>query len=123
MYEDPLQHFGALTFEMWRACRLVVDVGMHYMHWTYDEASDFLKSNAALSDLDVQSELERYIAMPGQALAYKIGELKILELRQMAEEKLGDQFDIRAFHDELLQDGSLPLQVLSDKMSDWLKEQ
>ncbi len=122
LYKDPYSHFGALTYEMWRAVRLVVDTGIHYKGWTRAQAIDFFKRNAAKSELDIVNEVDRYIARPGQALAYKIGQLKILELRANAEQSLGDQFDIRDFHDALLGGGALPLDVLETRMNRWLAD-
>jgi len=121
MYADPYSEFGRLTFDAWRAVRLVVDPGIHYFGWTRDEAIKFFRENTALSDLNIVSEVERYIASPGQALAYKIGQLKIQELRVKAERELGDKFDVRVFHDELLSDGALPLDLLEEKMDRWLE--
>ena len=112
MYTTPYEDFGRLTYEMWRACRLVVDPGMHYMGWTRDEAVEFMASNTALSLHEVNTEINRYIGWPGQAVSYKIGELKIRELRKRAEQKLGDKFDIREFHDLILSNGSIPLITL-----------
>ena len=112
IYETPYEKFGRLTYEMWRACRLVVDPGMHYMGWTKQQAVDFMASNTALSLHEVNTEIDRYIGWPGQAVSYKIGELKIRELRSLAENELGDKFDIRAFHDLLLSNGSVPLKTL-----------
>ncbi len=123
LYEDPYSRFGALTYEMWRAVRLVVDTGMHYKGWTRQQAIDFFKDNAAKTELDIINEIDRYIAWPGQALAYKIGQLKILEIRAKAERTLGDRFDIRAFHDALLGGGALPLLVLETRMDHWLADQ
>ena len=123
LYKDPYSRFGALTYEMWRAVRLVVDTGMHQKGWTRQQAIDFFKDNAAKTELDIVNEIDRYIGNPGQALAYKIGQLKILELRQEAEQALGDDFDVRDFHDELLGGGALPLDVLEIRMKDWLSEQ
>ncbi len=123
LYKNPYSRFGALTYEMWRAVRLVVDTGMHYRGWTRQQAIDFFKDNAAKTELDIINEIDRYIAWPGQALAYKIGQLKILELRQRAEQSLGDDFDIRAFHDALLGGGALPLEVLETRMNLWLAEE
>ena len=123
LYRDPYSHFGALTYEMWRAVRLVVDTGMHYKGWTRQQAIDFFKDNAAKTELDIVNEIDRYIAWPGQALAYKIGQLKILELRRKAEQTLGGDFDIRAFHDELLGGGALPLEVLETRMNRWLADE
>lgn len=123
LYKDPYSRFGALTYEMWRAVRLVVDTGMHYKGWTRQQAIDFFKDNAAKTELDIINEIDRYIAWPGQALAYKIGQLKILGLRRQAEQALGDSFDIRAFHDELLGAGAIPLEVLETRMNRWLTQQ
>jgi len=123
LYKDPYSRFGALTYEMWRAVRLVVDTGMHYKGWTRQQAIDFFKDNAAKTELDIINEIDRYIGWPGQALAYKIGQLKILELRSKAEQALGDDFDIRTFHDALLGGGALPLEVLETRMHRWLAEQ
>jgi prolyl oligopeptidase len=108
---------------MWRAVRLVVDTGMHYKGWTRQQAIDFFKANAAKTELDIVNEIDRYIGWPGQALAYKIGQLKMLELRRLAEDTLGDDFDIRAFHDTLLGGGALPLEVLEIRMQRWLAAQ
>ena len=123
LYKDPYSKFGALTYEMWRAVRLVVDTGMHYKGWTRQQAIDFFKDNAAKTELDIINEIDRYLIMPGQALAYKIGQLKMLELRKKAEQTLGEDFDIRAFHDELLGAGAIPLVVLETRMNRWLTRQ
>ncbi|MGB5347123.1 MAG: DUF885 domain-containing protein [Woeseia sp.] len=123
LYQDPYARFGALTYEMWRAVRLVVDTGMHYKGWSRQQAIDFFKDNAAKTELDIVNEIDRYISWPGQALAYKIGQLKILELRRRAEERLGERFDIRAFHDEILGGGALPLEILEMRMDRWLAGQ
>lgn len=120
LYKDPYSKFGALTYEMWRAVRLVVDTGMHYKGWTRQQAIDFFKDNAAKKELDIINEIDRYIAWPGQALAYKIGQLKILELRKEAEQALAEDFDIRAFHDQILGGGALPLEILETRMHHWL---
>jgi len=112
LYKDPYSQFGALTYEMWRAVRLVVDTGMHYKGWTRQQSIDFFKDNAAKTELDIVNEIDRYIGWPGQALAYKIGQLKIKQIRGRAETALGDNFDVRAFHDELLGAGALPLDLL-----------
>ncbi len=122
-YKDPYSRFGALTYDMWRAVRLVVDTGMHYKGWTRQQAIDFFKDNAAKTEADIVNEIDRYISWPGQALAYKIGQLKMLELRARAEQALGDQFDIRAFHDALLGGGAVPMEVLETRMNRWLAEQ
>ena len=123
LYKDPYSQFGALTYEMWRAVRLVVDTGMHYKGWTRQQAIDFFKDNAAKTELDIVNEIDRYIGWPGQALAYKIGQLKIKQIRGQAETALGDDFDIRAFHDELLGAGALPLDLLEQRMDAWLESQ
>jgi len=123
LYKDPYSRFGQLTYDMWRAVRLVVDTGMHYKGWTRQQAIDFFKDNAAKTEHDIDNEIDRYIAWPGQALAYKIGQLKILTLRERAELQLGDDFDIRAFHDELLGAGALPLDLLELRMDEWMAGQ
>jgi prolyl oligopeptidase len=119
-YQDLLSDYGRLTAEAWRASRLVVDTGIHSLKWTRDQAIRFLKNNTASSEQDIVSEVDRYIAWPGQALAYKLGELKIRELRAKAEKRLKRLFDIRSFHDELLNDGALPLDILQVKMGRWV---
>jgi uncharacterized protein (DUF885 family) len=123
LYRTPYEHFGRLTYEMWRACRLVVDTGMHYMGWTREEAEACLLENSALAPHNVRTEVLRYIAWPGQALAYKTGELLMRDLRAEAEERLGENFDIRDFHDTLLEDGAMPLSALEAKMRRWMDEQ
>lgn len=123
LYEDPYSRFGQLTYDMWRAVRLVVDTGIHYKGWTRQQAIDFFKDNAAKTEHDIVNEIDRYISMPGQALAYKIGQLKILTLRERAERQLRDDFDIRAFHDALLGGGALPLDILEQRMDAWLATQ
>ena len=120
LYKDPYSRFGQLTYDMWRAVRLVVDTGMHYKGWTRQQAIDFFKDNAAKAEHDIVNEIDRYIGNPGQALAYKIGQLKMLTLRERAERQLGENFDIRAFHDELLGAGALPLDLLEHRMDAWL---
>ncbi len=120
LYKDAYSRFGQLTYDMWRAVRLVVDTGMHYKGWTRQQAIDFFKDNAAKTEHDIVNEIDRYIDWPGQALAYKVGQLKILTLRERAELELGDDFDIRAFHDELLGGGALPLDILERRMDAWL---
>lgn len=123
LYKDPYSHFGALTYDMWRAVRLVVDTGMHYKGWTRQQAIDFFMDNAAKTELDIINEIDRYIGWPGQALAYKIGQLKIMELKAKAKQTLRDNFDIRAFHDAVLGGGALPLEVLETRMNRWLADQ
>ena len=122
-YADPLSEFGRYNFNMWRACRLVVDTGMHHKKWMRQRAIDFMMTNTALAQLDVEAEIDRYIAWPGQALAYKIGELTILRIRADAERRLGDRFDIRAFHDALLSGGAMPLGILETRMAEWAEDQ
>ncbi len=119
-FQDRYQEFGRLTFDAWRACRLVVDTGLHAKGWTRQQAIDFMKRHTALSDIDIASEVDRYIAWPGQALAYKIGELEIRRMRREAEQRLGARFDVRKFHDVLLEEGAIPLDVLQERMRDWL---
>jgi uncharacterized protein (DUF885 family) len=119
-YKDPYSKFGRLTYEMWRAIRLVVDTGIHSMGWTRQQAIDYFKANAGKTEHDITVEVDRYIVWPGQALAYKIGELKIKELRAYAKKELGEKFDIRAFHDELLGNGALPLDVLEQQVKEWV---
>ena len=118
VYEDAYQHFGRLSYEMWRACRLVIDTGIHAMGWSREQAIDFLASNTSLSRQNVRAEVDRYISWPGQALAYKLGELKIWELRRHAEATLGDAFDLPTFHDQVLLRGALPLNLLEARVRD-----
>ena len=122
-YEDPYSDFGRLSFEMWRACRLVVDTGMHYLGWSRQRAIDYMADNTALSLHNIQAEVDRYIAWPGQALAYKTGELKIRELRQLAESELGERFDLRDFHDTVLAEGAVPLTILEANVRAWIQHQ
>ncbi|MEP6737520.1 MAG: DUF885 domain-containing protein [Chryseolinea sp.] len=119
-YKDPYSKFGQLTYEMWRAIRLVVDTGIHGMGWTRQQAIDYFKSNAAKNEHDIIVEIDRYIGWPGQALAYKTGELKIKELRAIAQKKLGDKFDLRKFHDVVLGSGSVPLSILEKQVYAWI---
>ena len=121
IYDDPYDKFGQLTYDMWRAIRLVVDTGMHYKNWSRDDAIQLFIDNSAKSLLDIENEVDRYIAWPGQALAYKIGQLKILELRTRAETVLGDKYDIKDFHYEVLKRGSLPLDLLEFYIDQWIE--
>ncbi len=123
LYETPYQEFGRQTFEMWRAARLVIDTGLHTMGWSRDQAIAYLESHTALSRRDIEVEVDRYISWPGQALAYKLGELKIRELRSKAEAELGSRFDQRPFHDTLLGMGSVPLPVMEAEMMAWLERE
>jgi uncharacterized protein (DUF885 family) len=123
LYKDPYSKFGQLTYDMWRSVRLVVDTGLHYKGWTRQQAIDYFKANAAKSEQDIINEIDRYISWPGQALAYKIGQLKMLELQQKAKARLGEKFNIRAFHDTMLGAGSVPLNVLEANIDTWITKQ
>jgi uncharacterized protein (DUF885 family) len=123
LYKDPYSKFGQLTYEMWRAVRLVVDTGMHSMGWTREQAIQFFKDNTGKTDQDITVEVDRYIVWPGQALAYKLGQLKIRELRKAAETKLGTNFNVRKFHDAVLENGSVPLSVLEAQTQSWIARQ
>jgi uncharacterized protein (DUF885 family) len=123
MYDDPYSDFGRLTYEMWRACRLVVDTGVHAKGWTRQQAIDYLATRTALPLHEVETEVDRYISWPGQALSYKLGEIKIKELRRKAEKELGTGFDVRAFHDVVLGSGSVPLSVLENNVDRWIGTQ
>jgi len=122
IYTTPYENFGKYTYEMWRACRLVVDTGIHSKNWTREEAVEFLKSNTALSLHEVNTEIDRYISWPGQALSYKIGELKIRELRKKAEEILGTKFDIRVFHEIILEEGTVTLSILEKRIDNFIEQ-
>jgi uncharacterized protein (DUF885 family) len=123
LYKDPYSRFGQLTYDQWRAIRLVVDTGLHAMKWTRQQAIDYFMANAAKTEADIVNEIDRYISDPGQALAYKIGQLKFLELRERAKSALGDRFDIRAFHDNALATGAVPLDILEKNVDGWIAAQ
>ena len=122
LYKDPYSRFGQLTYDMWRACRLVIDVGLHAKGWSRQQAVEFLAGNTALSLHEVNTEINRYIAWPGQALAYKMGELKIKELRTRAQKELGNKFDIRQFHDLILSEGTLTLRLMEKLVQRYIQE-
>ena len=119
-YKDPYSRFGRLTYEMWRAIRLVVDTGLHSMGWTRDQAIDYFRANSAKTAQDISVEVDRYIVWPGQALGYKMGQLKFRELRTNAERELGRKFDVREFHDVVLGQGAVPLDVLERQVRAWV---
>ena len=121
IYDDPYDKFGQLTYDMWRAVRLVVDTGMHYKNWTREDAVNLFLENTAKTEQDINNEVDRYIAWPGQALAYKIGQLKIMELRDKSKEALGEDFDIKDFHDHILSFGSIPLNILEEKVDEFIE--
>ena len=122
-YQDPYNEYGRLENEMWRSIRLVVDTGVHYKHWTREQMVDFFREHTAMDEPNIQTEVDRYIAWPGQALAYKLGQMEILELRDQAKKELGPKYDIRAFHDEVLDAGALPLDVLHARVTKWIADQ
>jgi uncharacterized protein (DUF885 family) len=122
MYDDPNSDFGRLTLEMWRACRLVVDTGIHCFGWSREQAIDYMAENTMIPRREIQVEVDRYIVWPGQALAYKMGELKIRELRNQAEKQLGEKFDVREFHDCILGNGALPLDILENNVKTWIRQ-
>jgi uncharacterized protein (DUF885 family) len=122
-YQDPYNDYGRLEIDIWRAVRLVVDTGVHSKHWTRDQMVDYFHQHSALPDADVQAEVDRYIAWPAQALGYKVGQLKLLELKAKAQQALGDRFDIRAFHDQVLDSGALPLDYLEQRIDTWIAQQ
>ena len=123
LYSDPYQYFGMLSMEMHRAIRLVVDPGMHALGWTREQAIEYSLENEAESEASIVSEIERYMANPGQALSYKIGQLKIKELRTKAEKELGEKFEIKQFHNEILETGCIPLALLENKIDNWINNQ
>ena len=123
IYTTPYEHFGRLAYEMWRACRLVVDTGIHAFGWTRQEAVDFMTKTTALSIHEVNTEIDRYISWPVQALSYKIGELKIRELREKAENELGNLFDIREFHEVILKKGTLTLPLLEKQILSYIESE
>lgn len=122
-YRTPYERFGRLSYEMWRACRLVSDTGIHWLGWNIEQARACFRDNSALAPLNIETELQRYIGWPGQATAYKIGEIRLREVRSRAERELGDRFDVRRFHDALLVDGPLPMALLDDRMNRWIAEE
>ncbi len=123
IYRTPYERFGRLSYEMWRACRLVADTGLHWLGWTEEQARACFRDNSALAPHNIETELQRYIGWPGQATAYKIGEIRLRQIRHKAERELGDRFDVRTFHDALLVDGPLPLDLLDARMDRWIAEQ
>ncbi len=122
-YEDPYDKYGQLTYEMWRAIRLVLDTGIHSMGWTREQAIDYFMANSSKTEHDITVEVDRYIVMPGQALAYKVGELKFKELRAYATRELGPRFDVRRFHDQVLDGGALPMELLEKRLKTWVAQQ
>jgi uncharacterized protein (DUF885 family) len=122
LYETPYEHFGYLSYQMWRACRLVVDTGIHHLNWTRERAQAYFRDNTALSDHEIETEVDRYIGWPGQALSYYLGMMEIKTLRQKAEQALGPKFDIRAFHDAVLSMGSVPLPVLDRRIDRFIAD-
>ena len=123
IYNGPYERFGQLSMEMWRACRLVADTGIHWKGWTIEQARACFRDNSALAPHNIETELQRYIAGPGQALAYKIGQLRIRGLRDKAESELGDKFDVRRFHDAVLLGGPMPLDLLETRVNAWIEAQ
>ena len=122
-YQDPYSEYGRLENEMWRSVRLVVDTGVHSQHWSRQQMVDFFRQHTAMDEPNIETEVDRYIAWPGQALGYKLGQMKIIELRERARQQLSERFDLRAFHDALLGDGPLPLDVLEANMDRWIAAQ
>ncbi len=122
-YQDPYNYYGNLSGDMLRAVRLVVDTGIHYKHWTRQQVVDFFHEHSGEDEVTIQSETDRYIAWPAQALGYKVGQLEILKLRQYAQDQLGEKFNIRAFHGEVLDGGALPLDMLAERVHEWVAKQ
>jgi uncharacterized protein (DUF885 family) len=122
-YQDPYSDYGRLDNDMWRAIRLVVDTGVHSQHWTRQQMVDYFHDHSSLDETNIQSEVDRYIAWPAQALGYKMGQLKILDLRDKAKTALGPKFDIKAFHDQVLDSGALPMDVLEQRVNAWIAAQ
>ena len=123
VFNDPYQYFGKLSDEMLRAMRLVVDTGLHAKGWSREQAIQYMKDNSPMAESDIVAEVERYMAIPGQALSYKVGQLTILRLRADAEKALGDKFDLKGFHEQLLTTGSLPMAVMENKIATWIEAQ
>ena len=121
LYRGDLDRLGMLSFDAWRACRLVVDTGIHALGWCARQAIDLMLENTALAPNNIENEVDRYIAWPGQALAYKIGQREILRLRRLAEERLQGRFDIRAFHDRVLENGAVSLPILAEQVESWIE--
>ena len=119
VYQSPYDRYGWYTMDLWRCCRLVVDTGMHALGWTRQQAIDYMMENTSLPLGQIENEVDRYAEWPAQALGYKIGAIRMMEIRQMAEERLGDQFDIREFHDEVLVNGPLPIPMLEEAINQW----
>jgi uncharacterized protein (DUF885 family) len=122
LYETPYDRFGYLSYQMWRACRLVVDTGIHHLHWSRQQAQDYLRANTALSEHEIETEIDRYIGWPGQALSYYLGMMQIKADREKAEQALGSKFDIKAFHDAVLSLGSVPLPVLDQRIDRFIAD-
>jgi uncharacterized protein (DUF885 family) len=122
-YQDPYSEYGRLGNEMWRSIRLVVDTGVHYKHWTREQMVQFFRDHTAMDEPNIQTEVDRYIAWPAQALSYKLGQMEILSLREQAKKELGAKYDIKAFHDEVLSAGPLPLEVLHARVTEWIAKQ
>ncbi len=122
-YQDPYSDYGRLEGDIWRAVRLVVDTGVHSQHWTRQQMVDYFHEHSAVGETDVQAEVDRYIAWPAQALGYKVGQLRLLALRAKAQQALGDRFDLRAFHDQVLDSGALPLDLLEQRIDSWIAQQ